>query len=608
MSRHDTIAVVDFGGQYAHLIATKVRRLRVLAEIRQPEDPIEMFSGYKGIILSGSPSFSSFGEDSGYTKAIYDLDTPILGFCFGHQEIAKHYGGQVVHGGREWGRASLHIVRDHPLFRGLAPVEPVFMSHFDSVVSVGEGFEELGYTMLGESEGGGHRYAAIGSDRYRRYGFQYHPEVDDTVHGHEMIANFVLGICGCTPSWTMERYLEEQVERVRAQVGHRSVFLLASGGVDSTVAAKLFGLAIGPERLHLLHVDNGLMRKKESRAVIGMLQSLGLGEHLHFVDAGDVFLKALEGVSEPERKRQIIGDTFVEVFEREARRLGIEDHLLGQGTIYPDTIETGGTKRADTIKTHHNRVPVIERMIEAGRVVEPLAELYKVEVRELGEQLGIPHDMIWRHPFPGPGLGVRLLCSGGAEDREGFAEIEPRVEALAARYGIQALTLPIRSVGVKADLRAYEHPVMLGGQVPWDRLLEAVGMILEQVPGLNRCIWNLGPAFPSSARPLAAGMTRERLDLLREADAIVMDGLQRHGLYDTIWQCPTVLVPLELDGAGRELVIVRPIHSERAMTATPAALPDALVEELRNGILALPGVSGLALDVTSKPPGTIEWE
>ena len=608
MSRHDTIAVVDFGGQYAHLIATKVRRLRVLAEIRQPEDPIEMFSGYKGIILSGSPSFSSFGEDSGYTKAIYDLDTPILGFCFGHQEIAKHYGGQVVHGGREWGRASLHIVRDHQLFRGLAPVEPVFMSHFDSVVSVGEGFEELGYTVLGESEGGGHRYAAIGSDRYRRYGFQYHPEVDDTVHGHEMIANFVLGICGCTPSWTMERYLEEQVERVRAQVGHRSVFLLASGGVDSTVAAKLFGLAIGPERLHLLHVDNGLMRKEESRAVILMLQSLGLGEHLHFVDAGDVFLKALEGVSEPERKRQIIGDTFVEVFEREARRLGIEDHLLGQGTIYPDTIETGGTKRADTIKTHHNRVPVIERMIEAGRVVEPLAELYKVEVRELGEQLGIPHDMIWRHPFPGPGLGVRLLCSGGAEDREGFAEIEPRVEALAARYKIQALTLPIRSVGVKADLRAYEHPVMLGGQVPWDRLLEAVGMILEQVPGLNRCIWNLGPAFPSSARPLAAGMTRERLDLLREADAIVMDGLQRHGLYDTIWQCPTVLVPLELDGAGRELVIVRPIHSERAMTATPAALPDALVEELRNGILALPGVSGLALDVTSKPPGTIEWE
>jgi GMP synthase (glutamine-hydrolysing) len=608
MTHHDTIAVVDFGGQYAHLIATKVRRLRVLAEIRQPDDPLEMFAGYRGIILSGSPSFSSFGEDSGYTKAIYDLDIPIVGFCFGHQEIAKHYGGEVVHGGREWGRASLHIVRSHPLFAGLAPVEQVFMSHFDSVVSVGAGFEELGYTALGESEGGGHRFAAIGSDRFRRYGVQFHPEVDDTTHGHKMIANFVLGICGCTPSWTMERYLEEQVERVRTQVGDRSVFLLASGGVDSTVAARLFGLAIGSDRLHLLHVDNGLMRKGESRAVVEMLRGLGLGEHLHFVDAGDVFLTALAGVNEPERKRQIIGDTFVEVFEREARRLGIEDHLLGQGTIYPDTIETGGTKRAETIKTHHNRVPVIERMIEAGRVVEPLAELYKVEVRELGERLGIPHDMIWRHPFPGPGLGVRLLCSAGVEDREGFGEIEPPLAALAARYGLQALALPIRSVGVKADLRSYEHPVLLQGDLPWDRLLEAVGMILKTVPGLNRCIWNLGPRMPASARPVAASMTRARLDVLREADAMVMDGLRRHGLYDEIWQCPTVLVPLELDGAGRELVVVRPIHSERAMTATPASLPAPLVAELRQGILALPGVSGLALDVTSKPPGTIEWE
>jgi GMP synthase (glutamine-hydrolysing) len=608
MSRHDTIAVIDFGGQYAHLIANKVRRLRVLAEIRQPEDPIEMFAGYKGIIISGSPSFSSFGDESGYTKAIYDLDIPIVGFCFGHQEIAKHYGGEVVHGGREWGRAMLHIVRDHPLFRGLGPIEPVFMSHYDSVVSVGEGFEELGYTALGEGEGEGHRFAALGSDRYRRYGVQFHPEVDDTVHGHEMIANFVLGICGCKPSWTMERYLEEQVERVRAQVGDRSVFLLASGGVDSTVAAKLFGLAIGPDRLHLLHVDNGLMRKGESRRVLDTLASLGLGTNLHFVDASAVFLKALEGAVEPEQKRRIIGDTFVEVFEREARRLGIEDHLLGQGTIYPDTIETGATKRSDTIKTHHNRVPVIERMIAAGRVVEPLAELYKVEVRELGEQLGIPHEAIWRHPFPGPGLGVRLLCSKGVEDREGFAEIEPQVAAIAERYGLSALALPIRSVGVKADLRAYEHPVMLGGSLEWPRLIEAVGMLLKQVPGLNRCLLNLGPTMPASARPLAAGMTRERLDLLREADAIVMDGLRRHGLYDDVWQCPTVLVPLQLDGTGRELVIVRPIHSERAMTATPAELPPALVAELRHDILALPGVSGLALDVTSKPPGTIEWE
>ncbi len=483
------------------------------------------------------------------------------------------------------------------------------MSHFDSVVSVGEGFEELGYTALGESEGGGHRFAAIGSDRFRRYGFQFHPEVDDTVHGHEMIANFVLGICGCAPSWTMERYLEEQVERVRAQVGDRSVFLLASGGVDSTVAARLFGLAIGPDRLHLLHVDNGLMRKGESRAVIEMLRGLGLGEHLHFVDAGDVFLQALAGVNEPERKRQIIGDTFVEVFEREARRLGIEDHLLGQGTIYPDTIETGGTKRADTIKTHHNRVPVIERMIEAGRVVEPLAELYKVEVRELGEQLGIPHDMIWRHPFPGPGLGVRLLCSAGVEDREGFDDIEPPLAALAARYGLEALALPIRSVGVKADLRCLRAPGAA-------RRRPAVGPAARG----RRHDPEAGPRpEPVHLEPRAAdaglGTPRRRVDDARASRPAARGRRDRDGRAAAARALRRDLaVPDRARSAGTRRRRARTRHCQAdslgaghdghaGLAAGAARRPNCA-----RAILALPGVSGLALDVTSKPPGTIEWE
>ncbi len=604
---HDAIAVIDFGGQYAHLIATKIRRLRVLAEIRQPEDATDLFRRYKGIILSGSPSLSAFGEDSVYNKAIYDLDVPILGFCFGHQEIAKHYGGTVVHGASEWGPADLQVVGDSPLFKGLAKVERVFMSHFDSVTSVGPGFEEIGYTTLGTS-GKSHRFAAIASDTRRRYGFQFHPEVDDTVHGDEMIANFVLGICGCAPSWTMDRYVEERVAQVREQVGDQAVFLLASGGVDSTVAARLLGLAIGPERLHLLHVDNGLMRKNESRDVLEAFRAFGLDRNLYFVDATDAFLTALAGAVEPEAKRKIIGNTFIEVFELEARARGIERHLLGQGTIYPDTIETGGTKRADTIKTHHNRVPIIEEMLAQGRVVEPLADLYKVEVRELGEKLGIPHDLIWRHPFPGPGLGVRLLCSTGEELRSGFEIIEPAVAEVAARYGVSAMALPIKSVGVKADLRSYEHPVLISGDAPWERLIEAAGQLFKGVAGINRCIWNLGLRAPTRVRPLAATVTRGRLELLREADHLVMEGLRRHGIYGDIWQCPTVLVPLEVDGAGREFVIVRPIHSERAMTATPAQLPAKLCDELRAQILALPGVSGLALDVTTKPPGTIEWE
>ncbi len=603
--QHDTIAVIDFGGQYAHLIATKVRRLGVLAEIRQPEDPVEAFWGYRGIIISGSPALSSHGEDQDYTKGIYDLDIPIVGFCFGHQEIAKHYGGEVVHGGREWGRADLQIRGEHPLFAGLGPSEQVWMSHYDSVASVGSEFHELGFSV---TAGGEHRFAAIGSDTLKRYGFQFHPEVDDTVHGTEMISNFVFEICGCEASWSMDRYLEEQVDRIRDQVGEESVFLLASGGVDSTVAAVVLGKALGPDRLHLLHIDNGLMRKDESARVLERFRGMGLGEHLHFVDASGVFLEALAGLVEPEEKRRAIGNTFVAVFQETARDLRIEDHLLGQGTIYPDTIETGGTKRADVIKTHHNRVELIEKMIEEGKVVEPLADLYKVEVRELGEQMGIPRELLWRHPFPGPGLGVRLLCNTGEPDRTGFDLAEPLLAEVAKGFGLEALLLPIRSVGVKADLRAYEHPVLLSGPASWDTLIQAASAVTKDIPGINRCIWNLDAGTPSSATPVPAQVTRERLDVLREADYRVMEALRRHHLYDEIWQCPTVLVPLRLGETEGELIVLRPVMSERAMTARPFPLPGAVLDDLRKEILGLPGVAGLALDITSKPPGTIEWE
>jgi len=240
-------------------------------------------------------------------------------------------------------------------------------------------------------------------------------------------------------------------------------------------------------------------------------------------------------------------------------------------------------------------------------VVEPLADLYKVEVRELGERLGIPREAVWRHPFPGPGLGVRLLCSDGEEDLEDLDTLAPIVEEIAAGWGLSATALPIRSVGVKADLRSYERPVALAGRADQDAIFGAAAAILEKIHGINRCIWLVGDR-PSSVHPVAATTTRERLDLLREADHIVMEGLRRHGLYERIWQCPTVLVPLSVDGRGSELVIVRPVLSERAMTAAAARLPEALIGELADRIPALEGVSGLAFDLTSKPPGTIEWE
>ena len=607
MKIHDTIAIIDFGGQYAHLIATKVRRQGVFAEILQPEDPIEAFRGYKGIIISGSPSLASHGEDADYNKDIYDLDIPILGFCFGHQEIAQHYGGKVIHGGREWGYSELQTQQSHPLFSGLSSRETVWMSHFDSVAEIGPDFQEIGVTLTpdGEAE---HRYAAIASDTLQRYGFQFHPEVDSTENGHKMIANFLYEICGCTSSWSMDGFIEQKEADIRKQVAGKSVFLLASGGVDSTVAAVLIGRAIGPDRLHLLHVDNGLMRKQESSNVLKLFEKLGLGTNLHFVDASERFLSALSGIVDPEAKRRIIGDTFIEVFEDQAEKIGIEEHLLGQGTIYPDTIESGGTKRADTIKTHHNRVPAIEKMIGQGKVIEPLVELYKTEVRELGELLGIPREALDRHPFPGPGLGVRLLCSSGDASTIDLPSIQTSVSEISTQLGVSGMVLPIKSVGVKADLRAYEYPVLVSGYLPWDSLIKVVSSLTAEVENINRCIWNLSDEIPEVARPLSTTATRKRLDILREADFIVMEILKSHDLYHEIWQCPTVLLPIELDGRTGEMVIVRPIMSARGMTAVPVNLSRDVLVELRTRILALSGVSSLALDITSKPPATIEWE
>ena len=251
-------------------------------------------------------------------------------------------------------------------------------------------------------------------------------------------------------------------------------------------------------------------------------------------------------------------------------------------------------------------MPVIEEMIAAGKVVEPLAELYKVEVRELGEQLGIPAEAVWRHPFPGPGLGIRALCSTGSS--EDTSELDAAVGGVAAEHGLTARVLPVRSVGVKADLRSYEHPVLFSGSAPWDELLAATSKVLDDLQGVNRCLLDLTGTAPTSVEALPATMTRPRLDLLREADHFVMEGLRRHGLYDEIWQCATVLVPLRIDGQGSELCIMRPVHSQRAMTARAAQLPEQLVDELRRQILPLEGISGLALDLTSKPPGPIEWE
>jgi GMP synthase (glutamine-hydrolysing) len=350
------------------------------------------------------------------------------------------------------------------------------------------------------------------------------------------------------------------------------------------------------------------MRKNESAGVAKMLRGLGLGASLRAVDASADFLGALAGLTDPERKRKAIGDTFLAVFEREARKLDLENALLGQGTIYPDTIETGGTKRADTIKTHHNRVPLIREMIAAGRVSEPLADLYKVEVRELGRALGLDPEAIDRHPFPGPGLGIRVAAAKQPEDFDGRRLAADVAEALAGS-GLSGLPLPVRSVGVKADLRSFEHPVLLTGDDPgWEKLTAIATSIGKRVRGVNRCLFELSGRRPKTAELVPATVTRARLDLLRDLDDLVMRALARHGLMKTVWQCPTVLVPVRLDGRGRELVVLRPVHSERAMTARPAWIGEACAAEIVRALLAFDAVSAVAIDATTKPPATIEWE
>ena len=655
--KHDRIAVVDFGGQYAHLIATKVRRLNVRADILDPVAPLEDFQPYKGIILSGSPAMSSQQEGDDYTREIFGLPIPILGFCFGHQEIAKHYGGEVTSSRREYGFSTLHLTTASPIFEGLGPNEAVWMSHGDSVTKLPEGFVELGYSVHVDSqrEAGTmpptgpvdgvppaeHRYAALASEDLKRYGFQFHPEVDDTEHGDEMLRNFAVGICGCEPTWTIENYIEEESRRLRERVGDQAVFLLVSGGVDSTVCARLLVEALGPERVQMLHIDNGLMRKRESEQVVERFRRWHVTENLHFLDASEVFLRALAGVAEPEKKRNAIGKAFIEAAQGEMERLGVRDALLAQGTIYPDTIETGGTSRSDVIKTHHNRIPLVEEMIKAGRVLEPIKELYKVEVRELGADLGIDADFLERHPFPGPGLGVRLLCNldpePDARSREELERIDQEAGAIARGRGLDAVALPVRSVGVKGDLRSYEWPVLLFGPpgvVPgssgprgaagagdrpggeslspealWGVTLEVANQIYKDVAGVNRCVFDLsGRPGPVPMTRLVAETTRERLDLLREADALMMDALADYDLMHVVWQCPTVMLPASADGEGEEYVVLRPVLSERAMTARPAPLPVKLLTVVAAAIRALPGVSGVGIDVSTKPPGTIEWE
>ena len=511
---YDTVLVVDFGAQYAQLIARRVREANVYSEIvphRISVDEVRK-KAPKAIILSGGPKSVHVEGAPVLDPGIYELGIPILGICYGHQLIAQQLGGEVSRGGRgEYGRAALTRTSDvSALLHDLPTEYSVWMSHFDYVSRVPSGFNSCASTPDAPT-------AVMENSARKVWAVQFHPEVVHSEYGQEVLRRFLVDLAGCTPSWTMDSIIDTQVEAIRAQVGGARAICGLSGGVDSSVAAALVHKAIGSQ-LTCVYVDTGLMRKGESEQVVEMFQR-NMGIELIHVRAGDKFFAKLSGVTEPEAKRKAIGELFIRIFEENTGGL-TDAQFLVQGTLYPDVIESGGSDgTASVIKSHHNVGGLPDDM--TLKLVEPLRALFKDEVRKLGSELGLPDEMVWRQPFPGPGLGVRII-----------------------------------------------------GEV-----------------------------------------TPDRVAILQEADAIVREEVALAGLEREIWQAFAVLADIRSVGVmGDERtyghpIIIRAVTSDDAMTADWARLPYDLLEKMSSRIInEVAGINRVVYDVTSKPPGTIEWE
>ena len=515
---HDLVLVVDFGAQYAQLIARRVREARVYSEIVPHSMPVEemLAKNPKAIVLSGGPS-SVYAEGApAIDNALFTAGTPVFGMCYGFQLMAQGLGGTVDNNGaREYGRTPVTVGVSGTLLKDIAPAHNVWMSHGDSVSEAPAGF-----TVLASTEGT--PVAAFENVETQMAGVQWHPEVLHSEHGQKVLEHFLWDIAGIRPTWTIGNIAEEQIERVREQIGDHRAICALSGGVDSAVAGAIVARAIG-DRLTCVYVDHGLMRKNESVAIEKAFRE-STGAELKIVDAEKEFLAALAGVTDPEEKRKIIGREFIRCFERaEVEILGDSDEsvaFLVQGTLYPDVVESGGGSGTSNIKSHHNVGGLPEDL--EFELVEPLRELFKDEVRAVGSQLGLPDEIVQRQPFPGPGLGIRII-----------------------------------------------------GEV-----------------------------------------TKERLDILREADAIAREEMTRAGLDRDIWQMPVVLLAdvrsVGVQGDSRTYghpVVLRPVTSEDAMTADWARLPYEVMERISTRITnEVSEINRVTVDITSKPPGTIEWE
>ncbi|MEO5655102.1 MAG: glutamine-hydrolyzing GMP synthase [Nitrosospira sp.] len=515
---HQKILILDFGSQYTQLIARRVRESNVYCEIHAYDVSSQFVRDFapKGIILSGGPASVAEFETPRAPQIVFELGVPVLGICYGMQTMATQLGGAVENSKvREFGYAEVQAKNRIALLRDICDradtagkqTLDVWMSHGDAVTKLPPGFEAM-------ASNASTPLAAIADEARKFYGVQFHPEVTHTPQGKAIIARFVHEICGAGHDWNMPDYMEEAIGRIRSKVGADEVILGLSGGVDSSVAAALIHRAIG-KQLTCVFVDNGLLRMNEAEQVMDTF-SRNLGVKVIHIDASGEFLRHLQGVSDPEMKRRIIGREFVEVFQREAAKIP-NAHWLAQGTIYPDVIESAGgkTKKAQTIKSHHNVGGLPETL--HLKLLEPLRELFKDEVRELGVALGLPHDMVFRHPFPGPGLGVRIL---GEVKRE-YAELLRRADAIFIEElrisgwyekTSQAFTvfLPVKSVGVMGDGRTYEYVVALRAvqtedfmtahwaELPYPLLARISNRIVNEVRGINRVVYDISGKPPAT--------------------------------------------------------------------------------------------------------------
>jgi len=507
VSSRETVLVLDFGAQYSQLIARRVRELNVYSEIVPFDAPLDRLRGARGLILSGGPDSVDEQGAPRLDEAVYGLGIPILGICYGMQLMAHQRGGRVVRSPRrEFGPSDLRVVAPSGLFTGLAGTQRVWMSHGDAVVDLPRGFERTAASTNSAT-------AAMADARRRFHAIQFHPEVAHTERGREILRNFLFEVCGCAGTWRMSSFIEESIAAIRTRVGSGRVVAGLSGGVDSAVAALLIHRAIG-DRLHALFVDNGLLREDESRSVV---ETFDRAYHIQVrrIDAAHRFLSELRGVTDPEEKRRIIGRVFIEVFETAARELGPVE-FMAQGTLYPDLIESTSNKGPSAvIKTHHNvgGLPSTMRL----KLVEPLRDLFKDEVRRVGRELGLDESILMRHPFPGPGLAVRVL----GEVSEDRLAVLRRVDAVfreelraagldRATAQAFAVLLPVRSVGVMGDYRTYESVVALRAvttddfmtadwaRLPLDFLAAVSARIVNEVRGVNRVVYDISSKPPAT--------------------------------------------------------------------------------------------------------------